>query len=246
MPGVKILPAGDCAMSVEFGSEINEKVNGLVLALETALQKAEIKGLTETVPSYRSLLIYYNPCIMGYKEMEQVIKNFTASLDAAGSTPKRIIKIPVCYGGKYGEDLMDVAKHTGLAAEEVVHRHSSKDYLIYMLGFLPGFAYLGGLDKALATPRLQTPRKSIPAGSVAIGGEQTGVYPLASPGGWRLIGTTPVKPYDPTRQEPFLYKAGDYIRFFPVSEESFNLIKLQADNGEYTCEIVKRTDTDGN
>ena len=132
-----------------------------------------------------------------------------------------VVEIPVFYGGSYGEDLKDVAAHAGLTEEEVIKLHSSVDYNIYMLGFLPGFPYLGGLDPKLFTPRLDNPRTKIPEGSVGIGGEQTGIYPLESPGGWRLIGRTPLKLYDPDREQPFLYQAGDYIRFVPITAEEY-------------------------
>lgn len=146
--------------------------------------------------------------------------------------------IPVCYGGEFGEDIAFVASHAGLTEQEVIDIHTGRDYLIFMLGFLPGFAYLGDMDKRLHTPRLSNPRTSIPAGSVGIGGEQTGIYPLASPGGWQLIGRTPVKPYDPTRAEPILYRAGDYIRFFAVDEQEYRRIEELVSRNEYECRIT--------
>ena len=153
----------------------------------------------------------------------------------AGETRKRIFEIPVCYGGEYGPDIQNIAEHAGLSQEEVIQIHSSRDYLIYMLGFLPGFTYLGGLDERLHTPRLANPRIRIPAGSVGIGGSQTGIYPLDSPGGWQLMGMTPVKTYDPSRETPILVEAGDYIRFVPVEEEEYLQIKEAVSRGEYQC-----------
>ena len=191
--GRKILPAGDCALVVEFGNEINEALNRKVQCLNEKVAAAHVKGIVETVPTFRSLM----------------------------ETPYHVVEIPVCYGGSYGEDLKDVAAHAGLTEEEVIKLHSSVDYNIYMLGFLPGFPYLGGLDPKLFTPRLDNPRTKIPEGSVGIGGEQTGIYPLESPGGWRLIGRTPLKLYDPDREQPFLYQAGDYIRFVPITAEEY-------------------------
>ena len=152
----------------------------------------------------------------------------------------RIFEIPVCYGGEYGPDLENIAKHANLTPQEVIDIHSSSDYLIYMLGFLPGFSYLGGLDERIHTPRLANPRIKIPAGSVGIGGSQTGIYPLDSPGGWQLLGLTPVKTYDPNREVPILFEAGDYIRFVPVSESDFTAIKDEVEKGTYTCTIHQK------
>ena len=156
------------------------------------------------------------------------------------ASESRIFEIPVCYGGEYGPDLQNIADLAGLTPEEVIKIHSSEDYLIYMLGFLPGFSYLGGLDERIHTPRLANPRIRIPAGSVGIGGSQTGIYPLDSPGGWQLLGMTPVKTYDPGREVPILFEAGDYIRFVPVTEEEYLKIKKQVDEGAYQCVIHQK------
>lgn len=147
--------------------------------------------------------------------------------------PSNVLEIPVLYGGEYGPDLEFVAKHAGKTAEEVIQIHTSTEYLIYMLGFTPGFAYLGGMDESIATPRLKQPRVKIPAGSVGIAGSQTGVYPIDSPGGWQLIGQTPVRMYDPTRQEPILVKAGDYVRFCAITPFEFKAIQEQIEAGVY-------------
>ena len=153
------------------------------------------------------------------------------------SGKKKVWEIPVVYGGTYGPDLSAIAEHAGISEEEVIRIHSSKDYLIYMLGFLPGFTYLGGLDEKIHTPRLASPRVRIPAGSVGIGGSQTGIYPMDSPGGWQLMGMTPVKTYDPERETPILVESGDYIRFVPVTEEEYLEIKTSVEAGTYEVKV---------
>lgn len=238
MNAPKFLSSGDSAITVEFGNEISAEINACVHALDKAVHEKNIPGIIETVPTFRSLLIIYDPCITGGEKLKAKIAKLCRDLKASSENRKKIIEIPVLYGGEYGEDLKDVAKINNLTEEEVIKIHSGMDYLIYMLGFLPGFAYLGGLDDRIKTPRLQNPRTKIHAGAVGIGGEQTGIYPLASPGGWRLIGTTPVKPYDPERAEPILYSAGDYIRFVPIDKEKFDDISAKVQDGTYECRII--------
>ncbi|MDO4260576.1 MAG: 5-oxoprolinase subunit PxpB [Eubacteriales bacterium] len=219
--GRRILPAGDCALTVEFGNAIDEALNRKVQRLNENLKRADIPGIVETVPTFRSLMVTYDPSRIGFEKLKKELSALPAEDGAGDGASRRVVEIPVCYGGAYGEDLKDVAAHAGMTEEEVIRLHSSVEYNIYMLGFLPGFPYLGGLDRRLFTPRLDNPRTKIPAGSVGIGGEQTGIYPLESPGGWRLIGRTPLKLYDPEREEPFLYQAGDYIRFVPITAEEY-------------------------
>lgn len=217
----RILPAGDQALVVEFGNEISEELNQKVQMLNKKITSLSVSGIVETVPTFRSLMVVYDPEEISFDKMKKILSDIQLDTDRPGSRERRVIEIPVCYGGEFGEDLTDVAAHAGLTEEEVIAIHCSKEYNIYMLGFLPGFPYLGGLDSRLHTPRLENPRTRIPAGSVGIGGEQTGIYPLDSPGGWRLIGRTPLKLYDPGREEPFLYGAGDYIRFVPITREEY-------------------------
>jgi KipI family sensor histidine kinase inhibitor len=238
MSEIRILPAGDLAVVVEFGNEISISCNDRVRQLNQCLKKNKIKGIVETVPTFRSLLIYYDPLKITYKKLGNHIRAASAGNRVSNANTKRIIEIPVCYGGQYGEDLTDVASYAGMSETEVVNIHSSVNYLIYMLGFLPGFPYLGGLDKRLEIPRLPNPRTSIPAGSVGIGGEQTGVYPIASPGGWRLIGRTPLTLYDSERKDPTLYQAGDYIQFQPIDEYDFVRIEELVKNGRFQCKII--------
>ena len=215
-----IFPAGDCALVVQFGNEIQEELNGKVQLLNEILMTEHMAGIVETVPTFRSLMVVYDPSVIIYEKLKEKLEKIPVTL-TSHTAQGNIVEIPVCYGGKYGEDLKDVAAHAGLTEEEVIRIHSAGTYHIYMLGFLPGFPYLGGLDERIHVPRLDSPRTRIPAGSVGIGGSQTGIYPLDSPGGWRLIGRTPLRLYDPEREEPFLYKAGDSIRFVPVTEEEY-------------------------
>lgn len=177
--------------------------------------------------------------MISYEEIRdrmQTILKIDVKADAAR---KKIYEIPVCYGGEFGPDLDNIAQHAGLSPEEVIQIHSSRDYLIYMLGFLPGFCYLGGLDERIHTPRLANPRLKISAGSVGIGGSQTGIYPLDSPGGWQLMGMTPVKTYDPQREVPILVEAGNYIRFIPIDKDEFYRIKELVQSGQYQCTILE-------
>ncbi len=230
---IRFLPCGDSCLTVEFGNAIDAEINARVCTLARLLDEARIPGIRESVPTFRSLLISYDPLVLPYRRLVRALRPLLERCSASGRTAHRVIELPVCYGGAYGEDLPDVAAHAGLSCDEVIRLHSGTEYLIYMLGFLPGFAYLGGLDPKIATPRLTSPRTRIPAGSVGIGGSQTGVYPLDSPGGWRLIGSTPVRPYDPGRADPILYRAGDYIRFVPIDEAQYRTIQAQVDAGAY-------------
>ena len=237
MQNIRILTAGDSSLLVEFGKEISPEINRKITATVQMMKEQHIEGVVDVIPAFCSLLINYDPRVISYEDIRERIQNIV-KLDAqAGADIKRVYENPVCYGGEYGPDLDNIAEHAGLTKEEVIEIHSSRDYLIYMLGFLPGFTYLGGLDERIHTPRLANPRIKINAGSVGIGGSQTGIYPLDSPGGWQLMGMTPVKTYDPKREKPILVEAGDYIRFVPVDEEEYKRIKELVDRGEYECVV---------
>lgn len=234
----KILLCGDCAVTVEFGNAINEEINSRIRDYIEILRKEKIQGVTDILPTFRSVLINYDPRFITYDQLKTRLEQLFTQKQSTTKQNKRIVEIPVCYGGEYGPDLAYVASHAGLTEEEVIRIHSSKEYLIYMLGFLPGFSYLGGLDERLFTPRLTKPRVKIKAGSVGIGGEQTGIYPLDSPGGWQLIGSTPIQVYDSERDPAILYEAGDYIRFVPIDEQEYKRIKELCEQQQYAYHIT--------
>lgn len=235
MADVRFLLAGDTALTVEFGNEISEGINAKVRALNIALGNSGLSGVTETVPTYRSLMIHYDPGVLPYSRLTKRLQKLLEGLDRIELPPGQVLEIPVLYGEEMGPDLEFVARFHNISPEEVVGRHSRAEYLIYMLGFTPGFTYLGGMDETIATPRLKTPRVKIPAGSVGIAGGQTGVYPVDSPGGWQLIGRTPVRMYDPGRQVPILPQAGQYIKFYPISRGEYDTIAAQEAAGSYQC-----------
>ncbi len=232
----RYLPAGDAALVVEFGSEISDAINDKVQAMGKSILDAQLLGVREVIPTFRSLMVTFDPVQTHFSALCRKLKKLEKNCQISEGTKKRVIKIPCCYSGAFGPDMADLAAHAGMSEQEVIAVHSGTDYRIYMMGFLPGFAYLGGLDKRLEMPRLKTPRVRIPAGAVGIGGSQTGVYPLDSPGGWRLIGRTPLELYDPKHSPYILCHAGEYIRFVPISPEEYETIREQVTAGTYQLE----------
>ncbi len=241
MPNVRFLLTGDTSFSAEFGNEISEESNAQIRAFTIALEKSGIPGIVELVPTYRSCMIHYDPGVISHAELTKRLESVLGRLDSIVIPPSDVLEIPVLYGGEeMGPDLAFVSEHTGLSQQEVIELHTSTEYLIYMLGFTPGFTYLGGMSSKIETPRLKQPRVKIPAGSVGIAGKQTGVYPIDSPGGWQLIGRTPVKMYDPDRETPILPKAGQYIKFRAIERAEYDEIAAAAEKGEYVCRTYPR------
>ncbi len=218
---MKLLLLGDSAVSAQFGEkicpEINHQVTALRDALEAAAAKGEIQGLGELVPTYCALLINYDPLVLGYDELAAKLEELSQGLVVKSDIERQVVEIPVAYGGEYGPDLADVAASHGMTEQQVIDIHSQPEYPIYMLGFVAGFPYLGGMSEKIATPRKESPRLKIEAGSVGIAGSQTGIYSVESPGGWQIIGRTPLKLYDTDREQPVLLSAGQYIKFKPIS-----------------------------
>ena len=233
MSEVRYLVAGDSAVCVEFGNEISPEINKKIRAFKIAVEKSDIPGIVETVPTYRSLLVHYHPEVIGFKALTDQFDKLMGSLSSIPIPPPTVIEIPVLYGGEMGPDIENVAEHNHKTVEEVIKIHTSEEYLIYMIGFIAGFPYLGGMSKEIATPRLKSPRVKIEGGSVGIAGEQTGIYPVASPGGWQLIGRTPLKLYDADREKPVLLEAGQYIKFAAVTEEEYKKIEKEVEDGTY-------------
>ena len=233
MSEVRYLVSGDSSVCVEFGNEISPDINRKIRAVKIAVEKSGIPGIVETVPTYRSLLVHYKPEVIGYKAITEKFKSLMGTLDNIEIPPPTVIEIPVLYGGEMGPDIENVASHNGKTVEEVIKIHTSQEYLIYMIGFVAGFPYLGGMSKEIATPRLKEPRVKIDGGSVGIAGEQTGIYPLDSPGGWQLIGRTPFKLYDAEREKPVLLEAGQYIKFRSISQKEFDETAKAVEDGSY-------------
>ena len=225
--------AGDRGLLAEYGDGIDPVINLKVRVMALAIKNDMPDGVIEIIPSYRSLLVTYDPSATTLATLKATLMAMEERLAKVEIHPPRRVEIPVCYGGAYGPDIEYVAKTNHLTEEEVIKIHSDSDYLIYMVGFTPGFPFLGGLAQELITPRLETPRTLVPEGSVGIANAQTGIYPVASPGGWQLIGRTPLKLFAPERKKPLLYQAGDLIRFKPITGDEYMRIS-EKEEGTWT------------
>jgi len=240
MPAVQvpytIYPLGDTALTLDYGNVIDPVINKQVLQLFQKLKALELPFIIDIIPAYASLTVYYNVVEVrqhldgnatAYKAMQHLLESTISSLLAEEEVLPRSIKVPVCYSSKYAPDLKGLAGAKGLTAEEVIHLHTSKTYRVYMIGFMPGFPYMGEVNEQIAMPRKLQPRVQVEAGAVGIAGRQTGIYPQASPGGWQIIGRTPVALFDPHRQIPTLLKPGDEVEFYSITEDEFEHYKTR-------------------
>lgn len=237
LPPPRLLPSGDAAITVEFNRTIDDTANRKVLALDRALAADPIAGITETVPTYRSLLVHYDPMVIDYATLgAQLLARASGPLALEATT--RRWRIPVCYGGAHGIDLEDVAKALNTTPDDIVSRHAAGQYRVAMIGFTPGWSYLSGLEQFLHMSRRESPRLLTPAGTVAIGGIQTGIQCLAGPSGWHLLGRTPVRTYQLHRQPTFLLEPGDDVSFYPIDAKTFADQDRAAEAGEIIAERI--------
>lgn len=218
------MPAGDLAVSVVLGEDISVELNTRVRALEFLIQQKALSGVVETVPTFGALLVYYDPLVVGYDALCAAISELAPQADTAALPPARTVELPCCYDAELGFDLAAAAERLGLAGEELVRLHAGASYLVYFIGFTPGLPYMGGMPERLRLPRLETPRTKVPAGSVGIGGIQCCIYSVDSPGGYWILGRTPLRLYDPGAPDPILLRPGDRVRFRRIDRAEFDEI----------------------
>jgi inhibitor of KinA len=222
MAGLRIVPAGDAAVLVELPGGLDPRTNARALALAQRVSECCQPRLRDVVVGYRSVTLYFDPLVTDPAWLEAEIRAADAAQPDGLPAEGRLLHVPVCYGGEFGPDLASVAVHARVSEADVVGIHAGMTYRVYMMGFVPGFAYMASLDARISLPRRATPRQAVPAGSVAIAAEQTGIYPIETPGGWHIIGRTPLKPYDPARADPFLFRTGDRVAFTPIDRTAFD------------------------
>lgn len=237
---IEIVPIGDSSISISFGNEINESTHHQINHFLQNFRTLKIDGVIECAPTYTSIAIFYDPSKIRCRQLEKIVYSvMELSMNSKPLSPI-VYRIPIFYGGMTGPDLRFVAEFNNISEQEVVYLHSNKEYLVHMIGFVPGFPYLGGLDKKISTPRLERPRAKIAAGSVGIGGDQTGIYPAEVPSGWRIIGITPLTLFDIEDDKPSLLSAGNYVTFFPVEYEEFLVIKELSETKKYEVLTYKK------
>jgi inhibitor of KinA len=217
----RIVPAGDSAWLIELPDRLDTRINARAIDIAARIEAEHLSAVTDVVIGYRTVMVYVRPLHDAAPVVVPALERIISEDHPIEATDNPVtITIPVCYGGQFGPDLPDVAHFAGLTSDEVVRRHIAREYRVFMVGFVPGFAYMAEVDPAIGAPRRRTPRLKVPPGSVAIASGQTGIYPDTTPGGWNIVGRTPIRPYDPAREEPFLLRAGDHVRFrqIPIDE----------------------------
>ena len=229
-----IRPAGDQALLVEFGAEISPALNRRVHEFSRAAGVHKIPGIREMVSSYCSVLVYFDPFLLSFSEAASRVKEFLDSEPLRAASPAKIKEVPVLYGGEFGPDISFVAHHNQITVDEVIRLHTGETYLVYVVGFSPGFTAMGSVPLKIQAPRLASPRTKVPAGTVGIGGQQTGIYAVESPGGWQLIGRTPLTLFDLHKDPPSFFQAGDYARFYAIDEKEFLKISRLSSNTRST------------
>jgi inhibitor of KinA len=236
---VRFLPAGDTALVVEFGDRVERALSDGVLALSARVRAAGVTGVVETVPTYRSLLVHFDPRVTDGAKLQSTIRKLLEN-DAQAAAPVRLWRIPACYAASHAPDLPDVAERAGMSVEDAIRIHTGTRFHVYMVGFVPGFPYMGDLPPELALPRRTDPRVKVPAGSIATAVGQTAIYPVESPGGWHLIGATPIRLFDPGQASPALLRPGDQVRFDPIDIDEFETIAAAVEQGTYRvrCETA--------
>lgn len=237
----RIFPFGDRVLLVEWEVRIDPEINAQVHKLTADLRVAKLEGVLELIPAYCSLAVRYDPSRVQYSNLRDWIRHWTPH-QYIRDAPERIFLIPVLYGGNAGPDLAEVSQLTGIAAEEIVYQHTATTYRTYLIGFLPGFPYLGRLPASIQVARKTQPRPMVPAGSIGLAGGQTGIYPTNAPGGWQLIGRTPVPIFAPQSENPFLLRPGDQVRFFPIEASEWNAweSRAQQDRPSLWQELVQK------
>jgi KipI family sensor histidine kinase inhibitor len=221
MEPIRIVAAGDAALVVELPQRIDPAINARLVALAETIRERCGSAVTDAVVGYCTLTVYFDPVRVDPTWLEGEMRTLASEAEGASQEDGRRVDVPVCYGGDLGPDLEDVAARIGGSEEEVIALHAGREYRVYVVGFVPGFAYMATVDDRLALPRRSTPRTKVPAGSVAIAAGQTGIYPMETPGGWHILGRTPLKPFDPRREEPVLFKPGDRVRFVPIPRDEY-------------------------
>lgn len=219
---VRIAPAGDAALLLEFPQRIDPAINARAIVVADRVRRRCGAAVRDAVVGYSTVTVYFDPLVVDAAWMEAELRDAARAPDDPPETAAPAIEVPVCYDAELGPDLADVAEFGGLTEEEAIALHSGVVYRVYMMGFVPGFAYMAAVDSRIAAPRRSSPRHSVPPGSVAIAGLQTGIYPAVTPGGWNIVGRTPIRPYDPSRRNPFVFRLGDSVRFRPISREIYD------------------------